>query len=83
MVRMPLWFHYPMAWTVERLMTVPMVSAAQIMMLSEGLVEPLPPTPVLEGELAPKTPFSDDQIRKGLPAPKGFGWRDLRMFARK
>jgi nucleoside-diphosphate-sugar epimerase len=80
-VRMPLWFHYPMAWVVERLMTVPMVSTAQIMMLAEGLVDPLPPTPPAPADLAPKIPFSDEQIRKGLPEPKAFGLRDLRAFA--
>ncbi|MFN0129651.1 MAG: NAD(P)H-binding protein [Verrucomicrobiales bacterium] len=83
MMRMPLWFHYPLAWAVERLMTVPMVSIAQIKMLSEGLVEPLPPTPMVPADLAPKIPFTDEQIRKGLPEPKAFGLRDLRMFAKR
>lgn len=83
MLRMPLWFHYPLAWIVERLMTVPMVSIAQIKMLSEGLVEPLPPTPMLPADLAPKIPFTDEQIRTGLPVPKAFGLRDLRMFAQR
>ncbi len=83
MIRMPLWFHYPLGWVVERLMTVPMVSIAQVKMLAEGLVEPLPPTPMTLDDLAPKTLFTDEQIRKGLPEPKGFGLRDLRMFAKR
>lgn len=82
MIRMPLWFHYGLAWGVEKVMTVPMVSTAQIMMLSEGLVEPLPPTPMLPPDLAPKIPFSEEQIRNGLPQAKGFGLRDLRPFAK-
>lgn len=81
MVRMPLWFHRGLARVVERLMTVPMVSTAQIRMLSEGIAEPLPPTPPVPADLAPKTPFTDVQIRRGLPEPKAFGLKDLRAFA--
>lgn len=80
-VRMPIWFHYALGWSAERLMTVPLVSLAQVMMLSEGLVDPLPPTPMVDEDLAPKTPFTDDQIRAGLPPPGGFRLRDLRAFA--
>jgi len=32
----------------------------------------------MPAELAPKIPFSEEQIRKGLPAPGPFGWHDLR-----
>jgi NADH dehydrogenase len=80
--RMPLWFHYAFAWLVERMMTVPLVSTAQVRMLSEGLIDPLPPTPPVPADLAPRTPFNDEQIRKGLPAPKAFGLADCRCLAR-
>jgi NADH dehydrogenase len=75
---MPVWFHYALGWFVEKIMTAPLVSAAQVRMLSEGLAEPCPPCNMLPPELAPKIPFSDDQIRKGLPAAGPFNLRDLR-----
>ncbi len=75
---MPVWFHYMFARIVERMMTVPLVSMAQVRMLSEGLAEAMPPCARLPGELAPRTPFSEEQIRKGLPPPGPFGFRDLR-----
>jgi NADH dehydrogenase len=78
MVPMPLWFHYALAWCVERLMVVPLVSVAQIRILSEGLVEPALPCDRLPRELEPQTRFSDEQIRRGLPQAKSFGLEDLR-----
>jgi hypothetical protein len=36
----------------------------------------------LPPELAPKIFFTDDQIRKGLPAAGPFGWRDVRCCHR-
>src|SRR4051812_38131718 len=68
MFRMPIWFHYALGWFVERLMRTPLVSIAQVRMLSEGLTEPAGPCTELPPELAPKIPFSDEQIRKGLPS---------------
>ena len=76
--RMPVWFHRGFAWVCERVMRVPLVSTAQVKMLAEGLTEPLPPTPFITGDLAPRTTFTDEQIRDGLPEPKSFGTRDLR-----
>lgn len=78
MFPMPLWFHYVLGWFVERIMKTPLVSVAQVRMLSEGLAEPSPQCASLPPELAPKIPFSTDQIRKGLPAPGPFRLRDLR-----
>lgn len=78
MFPMPVWFHYLMGWCVERLMTVPMASVAQVRMLAEGLAEPSPPFDPMPSELAPTIPFSKEQIRKGLPAPGPFHWHDLR-----
>lgn len=80
MFPLPLWFHYPFAALVERVMKVPMVSVAQIRMLSEGLAEPHPPCEMPPDDLAPAIAFTDTQIRKGLPKPKPFGLADLVCF---
>ncbi len=82
MFPLPLWFHYLNGWLVERVMRTPLVSTAQVRMLAEGLVEPAGPCTELPPELAPKIHFTEDQIRKGLPAPGAFGWRDLRCCHR-
>jgi NADH dehydrogenase len=76
--RMPVWFHRAFAWACERVMRVPLVSTAQVRMLAEGLTQPLPPTPFVSGDLAPRTMFTDEQIRAGLPRAKAFGLSDLR-----
>jgi uncharacterized protein YbjT (DUF2867 family) len=78
MFRMPVWFHYLLGWFVERLMKTPLVSTAQVRMLAEGLATPEPPCAALPVELAPRIRFSDEQIRKGLPAAGPFGMHDLR-----
>jgi len=78
MFPMPLWFHYALGWFVERIMKTPLVSVAQVRMLSEGMTQPLPQCDTLPTELAPTIPFSEDQIRKGLPVPGPFRPRDLR-----
>src|SRR2546425_4206483 len=78
MFPLPRWFHYGFAWLMERLMATPLVSVAQVRILSEGLVEPLPPCDFAPEELRPKLRFTDSQIRAGLPEPKPFGWKDCR-----
>lgn len=80
-VRTPLAFHYLLAACLERTMKIPMVSMAQVRILSEGIVEPWPPVSALPPDLRPATPFDDDQIRRGLPEPGRFGLRDLRCSA--
>lgn len=82
MIPLPLWFHYGFAALIERLMVVPMVSVAQIRMLSEGLAEALPDCELPPSHLAPMRPFSDENISKGLPPIRPFGTRDL-IFCRK
>lgn len=82
MFPLPIWFHYLLGWCLERLMKVPMVSVAQVRMLSEGLADPSPPCEPMPAELAPRTPFSEAQIRKGLPAAGPFTLRDLRFCGR-
>jgi hypothetical protein len=59
-------------------MTVPLVSLAQVRILSEGLAEPTPPFEPMPPELAPTLRFTEEQIRKGLPAPGPFTRQDLR-----
>jgi NADH dehydrogenase len=83
MFPMPVWFHYLLGWFVERIMTVPLVSVAQVRMLAEGLAEPCPPCETLPPALAPGILFTDEQIRKGLPPAGPFGLRDIRCFQRK
>jgi NADH dehydrogenase len=78
MFPMPVWFHYILGWFVERLMTVPLVSTAQVKMLSEGLAEPAPPCELVPDTLASRIPFSEEQILKGLPAPGPFRRKDFR-----
>jgi len=67
LVPLPLVFHYALAFCLERVMTIPLVSMAQVRILSEGIVEPLPPCAAPPEELRPRRPFDDEQIRNGLP----------------
>jgi uncharacterized protein YbjT (DUF2867 family) len=76
-IRMPLWFHYSLGWLLERVMKTPLVSIAQVRILSEGIVEALPACEPLPEDLRPKLWFTDSQIRNGLPVAKAFGMRDL------
>jgi NADH dehydrogenase len=78
MFPLPVWFHYALGWCVERIMKVPLVSVAQVQMLSEGLAEPAPACELVPAALAPRIRFTAEQIRHGLPAPGPFGWRDIR-----
>jgi uncharacterized protein YbjT (DUF2867 family) len=80
-VRLPIWVHLATAWLAEWTMRVPLVSRAQVHILAEGIVEPLPFANPPPADLAPMTPFSDDTIRAGLPPVGGFGCADLRWSA--
>jgi NADH dehydrogenase len=80
-VRAPVFFHYALAWLLERLMTVPLVSLAQVRILSEGLTEAPFQLDPLPADLAPSTPFDARSIRPGLPEPGGFRMSDLRCCA--
>jgi len=81
-VRLPVALHYGLAWTLEGLMRVPLVSIAQVRILSEGLVTPAPFAEPLPDDLMPRRRFDDAGIRRGLPAPGPFTCRDLRLPAR-
>ena len=78
MFRMPVFVHYLLARCFEMTMTIPLISSAQVRMLSEGIVEPWPPCDTLPVDLLPKKDFTDEQIRKDLPDLKPFGLKDLR-----
>ncbi len=72
--RMPVAFHYVLAWICERCMKIPLIALAQVRILSEGMAPDNRPEHHLPEDLVPKTAFSEEQIRKGLPEPKPFGW---------
>jgi NADH dehydrogenase len=67
-----------MARLLEAVMTIPLIARAQVEILAEGVVDPLPFADEPPPDLAPSTPFSLEVIRTGLPAAGGFGRADLR-----
>jgi uncharacterized protein YbjT (DUF2867 family) len=78
----PVAFHRLLAVVAEATMTIPLASRAQVRILAESLVDPWPPFDDLPPDLMPATPFSDEQIRRGLPSPGGFRFADLRIGKR-
>jgi uncharacterized protein YbjT (DUF2867 family) len=76
----PVVVHRLLAWLFERTMTVPLVAAAQVRILSESVTEPLPFADAPPADLAPATMFSVDRIRAELPPAGPFGLHDLRLF---
>ncbi|HEY6470006.1 MAG TPA: NAD(P)H-binding protein [Candidatus Dormibacteraeota bacterium] len=76
----PIALHRALAWAAEHLMVVPLVSAAQVRILAEGVVEPVLAPDTLPEDLTPATPFSPASIRAALPATRGFTRHDLRAF---
>ncbi len=81
--RLPIVAHCALAWIAERVMKVPLVSLAQLRILSEGIVEPAMPCDLLPNDLRPRLAFTAEQIRRGLPPPGAFGWKDLRWCANR
>jgi uncharacterized protein YbjT (DUF2867 family) len=76
---LPLGPHYTAAaWALERLMTVPMLSMAQVHILREEVVEPVLAPDALPADLVPTTPYDLATVRAGLPEPGRFGRQDLR-----
>jgi hypothetical protein len=67
-----------MAHVFERTMKVPLVSLAQVRILSEGIVEAATPVAPVPYDLVPTRRFTTDQIRNGLPQPGSFCVGDLR-----
>jgi NADH dehydrogenase len=81
-IRLPVRLHLVGAWLFERTMRIPLVSLAQVRILSEGIVEPWGQVDALPPELRPRLAFTDQQIRQGLPEPGRFGLADLRCWRR-
>lgn len=79
-VRLPIWFHYVLGWLCERIMKVPMVALAQVRILFESLVVPLPTCDVLPSDLQPTRPLSAKHTRQGLPPPVRFTLTGLRLL---
>lgn len=80
---LPVFFHYALGWLLERVMTIPLISAAQVRIIAEGVVEAIPPCDVLPRDLLPTRYFSEEQVIKGLPPRASFGLKDLRCFHRR
>ncbi len=77
-VPLPVAVHRLIAIAAELVMTVPLISRAQVRILAEGIVEPLPAADGLPVDLLPATRFDEASIRAGLPPTGGFGRHDLR-----
>jgi NADH dehydrogenase len=75
-MRAPIWVHYCLAWFFEQTMKTPLAAFAQVRILSESLTDPYGEVVAPPADLVPTTPFTDAQIRKGLPAKARFGMRD-------
>jgi len=78
-IRMPIWFHSLLARLCDATMKTPLVSRAQVRILSEGLIEPQPFASELPRDLLPTKAFTHEQIRAGLPEPGRFGIDDLKL----
>ncbi len=63
----PVTFHRLLAWASAK-MPKPLIAASQVQMLADGISAPLPDSRALPDDLAPATLFTEEQIRKGLPA---------------
>lgn len=77
-LRVPIAFQKVIAWSAERTMKIPLLSLAQLRILSEGIVEALPRCDSLPMDLLPTSHFTPEQIQRGLPEPGPFSPRDLR-----
>jgi uncharacterized protein YbjT (DUF2867 family) len=80
-VRAPLGFHRLLARVAERLMTVPLISQAQVRILEEEVVDPVSAPDDVPDDVMPSTPFSEESIRAGLPDTGPFRLGDLRWFS--
>ncbi len=80
-LRAPLVFHRVLALVTERIMTVPLISLAQVRILEEEVVEGLYAPDSLPADLEPAATFDERSIAAGLPAPGRFHLSDLRWFA--
>ena len=63
----PVFFHRILAFFSERFMPKPLITKSQVQMLADGISQPTLESILLPDELKPKTLFTEEQIRKGLP----------------
>jgi NADH dehydrogenase len=63
----PVFFHRVLAFFSERWMPKPLITKSQVQMLADGISQPTLESVPLPDELKPKTRFTEEQIRKGLP----------------
>lgn len=63
----PVFFHRILAFFSERFMPKPLITKSQVQMLADGISQPTLESVQLPDELKPKTLFTEEQIRKGLP----------------
>ena len=63
----PVFFHRILAFFSERFMPKPLITKSQVQMLADGISKPTLESVPLPEELKPKTLFTEEQIRKGLP----------------
>jgi len=80
-IRTPLVFHEILARVAEGVMTVPLISRAQVRILKEEVVDALRSPDHLPDDLVPATPFDEASIREGLPELGPFGLDDLRCLS--
>jgi nucleoside-diphosphate-sugar epimerase len=64
---LPVFFHRMLAWFSERFMPKPLITKVQVQMLADGISKPSPESLPLPDDLSPKTLFTEEQIRLGLP----------------
>ncbi len=62
----PVFGHYMLAFALEKVMSDPLLTRAQVQMLSEGMAQALPESDLLPSDLIPKTYFGEDFIRKSF-----------------
>jgi len=63
----PVFFHRILAFFSERFMPKPLITAAQVQMLADGISQPMADSISLPDEMKPKTMFTEEQIKRGLP----------------
>lgn len=80
-LRAPLAFHRLLALAAESVMTVPLISKAQVRILKEEVVDAMCAPDELPADLVPATAFDEASIRSGLPAAGPFHVSDLRCCA--
>lgn len=83
LMRAPFPLLYAGGWLAEQLMVTPLISVAQVRILSEEVIAPLLAPDPVPADLAPVTPFTVQTIASALPDCAPFRVADLRWFATK